>query len=97
MSGLDFDESVFTTSSIAFNPKVPDNLDELARRAYSELAAVLITSSRSQDPERLASDIRRLEVISRSPAMRSNSYRDLCERSTIFDRVFAIPIALGQL
>ena len=97
MSGLDFDESVFTTSSIAFNPKVPDNLDELARRAYSELATVLITSSRSQDPERLASDIRRLEVISRSPAMRSNSYRDLCERSTIFDRVFAIPIALGQL
>jgi hypothetical protein len=96
MSGLDFDEAVFTTSSTAFNPRVPDNMDELAARAYSELSTTLITSERALNPENLASDVRKLELVSRSPAIRSNVYRDLCERTNIFDRVFAVPISLGQ-
>jgi hypothetical protein len=71
-------------------------MDELAARAYSELSTTLITSERALNPENLASDVRKLELVSRSPAIRSNVYRDLCERTNIFDRVFAVPISLGQ-
>ncbi len=97
VSGLDLDESVFTTSETAFNPRVPDNMDTLRVKAYGQTSQSVITPERAKNPQALSADLRILDVFSRTPIIRSNTYADLCIKPTIFDRVFAIPVRVWSV
>ena len=91
VSGLDLSESTFTTSETAFSPSTTDNIDE-ARSYVFNICTLDFLTDQSVGSANFESSVRHLDVLSRTPLIRSNSYADLCKKSTYFDRVFAVPI-----
>jgi len=91
VSGLDLSESTFTTSASAFSPSTTENIDE-ARSYVFNICTLDFLTDQSVGSANFEASVRHLDVLSRTPLIRSNSYADLCKKSTYFDRVFAVPI-----
>ena len=94
ISGLDLDESTFTTSAAAFNPGAAENLDD-ARAYLLHICSVDFLDSQA-DSTNLESGVKHLDILSKTPLIRSNEYAELCISPTYFDRVFAFPINIAQ-
>jgi hypothetical protein len=92
MSGLDFAESTFTTSQQAFNPGV--SLDDTRSYVFNICTVDFINMTRASDSLAFKTDVKILDLLSRTPIIRSAAYADLCRQPTLFDRVFAVPINL---
>jgi hypothetical protein len=95
MSGLDLSEPVFTTSRSAFGTGTTAGLNDIGQYVF-DLCATSIVGTKKDNPTAAAFDIKMLEIISRSPIARADSYAELCLKPTYFDRVFAMPINLRQ-
>jgi len=92
MSGLDFAESTFTTSQEAFNPN--STLDDTRSYVFNVCTVDFINMNRASDSLAFKTDVRTLDLLSRTPIIRSAAYADLCRQPTLFDRVFAVPVNL---
>ena len=95
VSGLDLSESTFTTSNTAFDVTPTNGLDE-ARTYFFNICALDFLSTDAVGSAKFEADVRQLDLLSRTPLIRSSNYRDLCTKPTYFDRVFAIPVNLRQ-
>lgn len=92
ISGLDFADSTFTTSKLAFNPNAP--LDDTRDYTFNVCTVDFINMSRASDSLAFKTDVKMLDLLSRTPIIRSAAYADLCRQPTLFDRVFAVPVNL---
>jgi len=95
-SGMDLFEAAFTTSGTAFEPDPTATTDEFRQYILNLCTLQLARPGREQDSYAFSADVRAIDIVSRTPIIKSSDYADLCVKPTIFDRVFAFPINLRQ-
>jgi hypothetical protein len=61
-----------------------------------DICAVDFLNPQSAGSADLEASIKHLDVLSKTPIIRSSEYADLCTKHTFFDRVFALPINASQ-
>jgi len=94
-SGIDMTEATFTTAESAFNPNSSTVLGT-AQSYILNICAVEFLNPRSTGGTDLEASIKHLDMLSKTPIIRSSEYADLCVSPTYFDRVFAIPVSITQ-
>ena len=94
VAGLDLNESTFTTSDTAFNISTSAGLDDARSYVFNICTLDFINMTRATDSAAFTTDVKMLDLLSRTPIMRSRNYADLCLKPTYLDRVFAVPINL---
>jgi hypothetical protein len=95
VAGLDLAESTYTTSERAFDLSTSTTLDT-ARAYVFDLCTVDFMSGKTVGTSDFDATVRHLDVLSRTPLVRSTSYASLCTSPTYLDRVFAVPISISQ-
>lgn len=95
VAGVDMSESTFTTSGAAYSVDAVQQLDE-AQSYVLNICAVDFLNPESVGGADLEASIKHLDLLSKTPIIRSKEYADLCASPTYFDRVFAIPINANQ-
>ena len=94
-SGIDMSEATFTTAETAFSPN-PTTVLGTAQSYILNICAVEFLNPQSTGGTDLEASIKQLDVLSKTPIIRSSEYADLCVSPTYFDRVFAIPVSITQ-
>ncbi len=94
VSGLDLGDAAYTTADVAFELSTGDL--ERDRSYVFDLCTVNFLTGKQAGTADFESSVRHLDVLSRTPIMRSGNYASLCQNATYFDRVFAFPINMLQ-
>ena len=95
VSGVDMSESTFTTASTAFSPSGATTLGPVQSYVLN-ICAVDFLDPEGTGVADLDASVKHLDVLSKTPIIRSGEYADLCVSQTYFDRVFALPINIAQ-
>ncbi len=95
VAGLDMGEHVYTTSPTGFDLSLGSV--DAARSYVFDLCIVDFLAEKVAGTADFDASVKHLDLLSRTPIVRSGNYADLCKSPTYFDRVFALPINIDQL